>query len=101
MSRITYRELVHDIYVHEHPDALGPIYSIDPPFKSRTDSGRDLALGKIVDLWPEYLARFPQTNRLQILYGRYGVNDVRLMTTEMVQDYLSYLETVLLPEEVK
>ena len=45
----------------------------------------------IMAIYPSYLARFPESRMVEILLGRYGVNDVRLMTLEQVADLLGYI----------
>lgn len=52
---------------------------------------------RIMELYPIYLTRFPQTQMVEVLYGRYRLSNMSLMSIGQVEDFMNFLE-MSLPE---
>lgn len=48
--------------------------------------------------YPAYLRKFPRTKFVELLYGRYGVPECRLMTVEQVRDLRNFMAEALKKE---
>lgn len=49
----------------------------------------------LMNLHRPFLTRFPDTKFVELLNGRYGVGETRLMTVEQMEDLVSYMEEQL------
>ena len=96
MSAITLREMTHEIYVKEHPAALGPLSQVSQPLAVIQPHARMIAYSRLSWIYPEYLKEYPHTKRLELIYGRYGVAQERLMTVEQLEDLYQFFRNVLL-----
>jgi hypothetical protein len=88
---------LREVYVKDHPDALGPIAGEGwtPKVLFKPDR-RDVAYQRLMWIYPEYLASFPQSKLIEILYARYDVSEGRLMTCEQLADLYKHFRTVLM-----
>ncbi len=93
-------EMNEDVYIKEHPDALGPISCVDP-LPLGLPNARMTALSRLLWIWPEYLKEFPQSVFGELLWARYGVEHANHLTLEQLADFFNCLKTILMSIERK
>jgi hypothetical protein len=49
----------------------------------------------LMNLYRPYLAKFPETKFVELLYGRYNVGETRLMTLEQLDDLVQFMDLQL------
>ena len=49
----------------------------------------------IMELYPAYLRKFPQGRLVELMFARYNVTDMRLMTIEECKDLLTVIQKSL------
>jgi hypothetical protein len=97
MSAVTFREMIgQDMHIGEHPDALPPVHSAEPLRMMRKVYAREIAYSRIAWIYHEYLQEFPQSKFVEILYARYGVHALHLMTIEQLDNLVSFFRSVLM-----
>lgn len=53
----------------------------------------------IIDLYPAYLREHPQAKLMEIIWGRYGVDNWNKLTIQQLDDLLAVMQSSVRPEK--